>query len=274
MESVVVAAQHDAGRDPVCDAGPLAGLRAYVLENPDASIKSLREIFHLSYRRVVACLAELEERGEIARGSVVRGDGSSYPARIAQGKGQAVLRSELDARHRAFAERAAGLAVEELSLVLPPESQARAEKRVDAVKADAVATGRMVVSALWLLGLLDARAGRAGDTTRRRVLVLPAEARGDTRRVELIVLRGVLIDTRVAVDAAWLAELVGRSRRTDDAFELGVLVCGLPDVARARIVAQDLVAVATGAPALVAVDARWLSDVVAGSRRRATSRTR
>jgi hypothetical protein len=269
---VVVAARHDAGRGPARDADPLAELRAYVLENPDASIKSLREIFHLSYRRVVAYLDELEARGEIARGSVVRGDGSSYPARIAQGKGQAVLRSELDARYRALAERAAGLAVEELSLALPPESKARAEKRVVAVKADAVATGRMVVSARWLLGLLDARAGRAGDTARRRVLALPAEARGDTCRVELVVLRGVLIDTRVAVDATWLAELVGRSRRSDDGFELGVLLCGLPDVARARTVAQELVAVATGAPALVEVDARWLSGVVAGSRHRAGRR--
>ena len=263
-----------AQRDGDGDLDPVAELRAYVLENPGASVTSLREIFHLSYRRVVACLADLEASGALVRESVVCTDGRSYPARIAQGRDLSVVRDGLAAKRPAVEARVADLAVEELSLVLPAGAVARAEKRTVPDKADGVVTGRMVVSARWLLGLVDASAGRDGGGVRRRVLKLPVEARADERRVELVVLRGALIDTRVAVDAAWLASLVGRSHREDDGFDVAELVDGLPDVARAKVVVQDLAAVATGVPARVEVDARWLARLAVRRGSRATSRAR
>lgn len=261
---VVATAQR--GSDGVVD--PLAGLRAYVLENPGASVTSLRKIFHLSYRRIVACLAELESSGALLRESVVRTDGRSYPARIVRDRDLSLVRDELAAKRPALEARVAGLAVEELSLVLPPEAGARAEKRTVPDKADSVVTGRMVVSARWLAGLVDATAGRDGSAMRRRVLTLPVEARADERRVELVVLRGVLVDKRVAVDAAWLALLVGRSCEGGDGFDATELVGGLPGAARAKVAPRDLVAVATGVPARVEVDARWLARLAArrGSR--------
>jgi hypothetical protein len=260
------------------DGDPLAELRAYVLENPSDPVMSLVERFGLSQRRVVACLADLESSGQIVRDCVVRTDGWLYPAHGKGERGQLVVRRGL-ARTRAYlSARTAALEIAELSLALPPESAARVEKRVVPDKVAGVVTGRIVVSACWLLGVLDASAGRVAARRRRRVLELAVEARADKRRVELCLVDGKLVDARVAVDAAWLAELVGRSRRARDgevdavAVDAAEVVARLSESAKASLAARDLSSVAAGVPARVEVDAAWLAGVVA-SRSSRSSRT-
>ena len=255
-------------------ADPLAGLRSYVLDHPDAAISHLQRQFHLSYRRVVTCLGELESSGALERRSVARSDGRAYPARLHQIRDLSVAASGLVAKREHLVSRMRDLEVEELVLVLPVPSAARAEKRVVADKADGVVTGRVVVSAHWLLGALDERTGQAVGAVRRRVLTLPAEAGADARRVEIAVAGGRFVDKRVAVDAAWLARVVGRRRGTDDGFEVAELVCGLPDNAEAKVAAQDLAAAALGVGARVEVDARWLAALSARRGPRSMARTR
>jgi hypothetical protein len=242
----------------------LAELRAYMLENPSEPVMTLVERFGLSQRRVVACLADLESSGQIVRDCVVRTDGWLYPVHGNEERGRLVERRGL-ARTRAYlAARAAALEIAELGLALPPESAARVEKRVMPDKVAGVVTGRIVVSACWLLGVLDAGAGRVTARRRRRVLELAVEARADKRRVELCCVDGELVDARVAVDAAWLAELVGRSRRARDSeVNPAEVVARLSESAKASVAARDLSSVAAGVPARVEVDAAWLAGVVA-----------
>ena len=261
-------AQQDDGN--VKDA--MAELRGYVLENPRATVMSLVERFNLSQRRVAACLADLEATGQLVRDAVVRTDGWSYPVHSRSDRGLRLVRQGV-ARKRAYVDaRTKALAVEELALVLPPGAAALPEKRVVPHRADSIVTGRVVVSACWLLGLLDASAGRVVARGRRRVLVLGAEARAETRRVELCCVDGKLVDTRVAVDAAWLAELVGRNRRGHDELDAAELVLRLSKSARATVAARDLSSVATGVGARVEVDAAWLHGVIASRPARTVSR--
>lgn len=254
------------------DGDPLVELRDYVLENPRSTVMSLVERFGLSQRRVVACLADLESSGQIVRDCVERTDGRFYPVHGNGERGEPVLRKGL-ARTRAYLmARTAALEIAELSLALPAESAARVEKRVMPDKVAGVVTGRLVVSACWLLGVLDTSAGRVVAQRRRRVLELPAEARADKRRVELSCVDGKLVDTRIAVDATWLAELVGRSRRRDGDVDAAELVARLSEPAGASLADRDLSSVAAGAPARVEVDAAWLAGVVAARSSRTVRR--
>lgn len=244
-------------------ADPLAELRAYVLENPRETVMSLVGRFGLSQRRVAACLADLEATGQLVRDAVVRTDGWLYPVHSQSDRGLRLVRHGL-ARKRAYVEaRTAALEVEELSLVLPPGAAALAEKRVVAGRADGVVTGRVVVSARWLADLIDGRARRVAARERRRVLVLPVEARAEERRVELRLLDGELVDVRVAVDGAWLAALVGRSRRRHGQVDASELVARLSESAGASVATRGLSFVALGVPERVEVDAAWLAGVVA-----------
>lgn len=254
------------------DGDPLAELRVYVLENPGEPVMSLVERFGLSQRRVVACLADLESSGQIVRDCVVRTDGRLYPVHGNEERGRLVVRRGL-ARTRAYLlARTVALEIAELSLALPPESAARVEKRVMPGKVAGVVTGRLVVSVCWLLGVLDTSAGRVVAQRRRRVLELPVEARADKRRVELSCVDGKLVDTRIAVDATWLAELVGRSRWRDGDVDAAELVARLSESAGASLADRDLSSVAAGAPARVEVDAAWLAGVVAARTSRAVRR--
>ncbi|MHB1975155.1 MAG: hypothetical protein ACYCR4_12885 [Acidimicrobiales bacterium] len=245
------------------DGVPLAEMRAYVLANPHSTVMSLVRRFGLSQRRVAACLADLEATGQLVRDSVLRTDGYLYSMRKRSDRGLLLVHQGIQRKRAFVAARAKALEVEELGLVLPFDARALAEKRVVAGRASAVVTGRMVVSARWLLGLLDATAGRVSAPRRRRVLRLPGAARADESDVELLFDGSDVIDVRVAVDAAWLAELVGRSRRQNRPPDASELVARLSESAGATVAVRDLSSIASGAPARIEVDAAWLAGVVA-----------